>query len=125
MTTTARINPPYIVMRYLEGGTLKDVIAAYGALPLPDAAHLTRQIASALDYAHRQGVIHRDIKPANILIDQDGNAFLTDFGIARMNERSEGLTQTGFAVGTPSYISPEQAMGEPDIPRRRIFTRLA
>jgi len=116
-------NPPYIVMRYLEGGTLKDVITAYGALPLLDAAHLTRQIASALDYAHRQGVIHRDIKPNNILIDQDGNAFLMDFGIARMTERSEGLTQTGFAVGTPSYMSPEQGMGEPNItPQADIYS---
>lgn len=107
--------PPYIVMRYLEGGTLKDVITGRGALPLSDIAHLTHQVASALDYAHRQGVIHRDIKPTNILIDQDGNAFLMDFGIARMTERSEGLTQTGFAVGTPSYMSPEQGMGEPNI----------
>jgi serine/threonine-protein kinase len=116
-------NPPYIVMRYLEGGTLKDIITGHGVLPLSDIAHLTRQVASALDYAHRQGVIHRDIKPTNILIDQDGNAFLMDFGIARMTERSEGLTQTGFAVGTPSYMSPEQGMGEPNItPQADIYS---
>ncbi|PJF24789.1 MAG: hypothetical protein CUN53_16065, partial [Phototrophicales bacterium] len=116
-------SPPYIVMRYLEGGTLKDIITAQGVLPLSDIAHLTRQVASALDYAHRQGVIHRDIKPTNILIDQDGNAFLMDFGIARMTERSEGLTQTGFAVGTPSYMSPEQGMGEPNItPQADIYS---
>jgi serine/threonine protein kinase/uncharacterized protein YraI len=116
-------NPPYIVMRYLEGGTLKDIIASQGVLPLSDIAHLTRQVAAALDYAHRQGVIHRDIKPTNILIDQDGNAFLMDFGIARMTERSEGLTQTGFAVGTPSYMSPEQGMGEPNVtPQADIYS---
>jgi serine/threonine-protein kinase len=110
-------NPPYIVMRYLEGGTLKEVILSHGALPLTDVGHVIRQVASALDYAHRQGVIHRDIKPTNIMIDQDGNAFLMDFGIARMTARTgaEGLTQTGFAVGTPSYMSPEQGMGAADI----------
>jgi serine/threonine protein kinase/uncharacterized protein YgiM (DUF1202 family) len=112
-------NPPYIVMRYLEGGTLKDVINKQGALPIGDIAHIIQQIAAALDYAHRQGVIHRDIKPTNIMIDGEGNAFLMDFGIARMTERvnvgGDGLTQTGFAVGTPSYMSPEQGMGDPNI----------
>ncbi|MDZ4763422.1 MAG: protein kinase [Chloroflexota bacterium] len=119
-------NPPYIVMRYLEGGTLKDVITSKGALPLADITHILQQIASALDYAHRQGVIHRDIKPTNIMIDQDGNAFLMDFGIARMTARpggGEGLTQTGFAVGTPSYMSPEQGMGASDItPQADIYS---
>lgn len=103
-------DPPYIVMRYLEGGTLKDAIRKEGRLPLHEVAHMMRQIASALDYAHRQGVIHRDIKPTNVMIDQDGNAFLMDFGIARVSD-SEGLTQTGFAVGTPGYMAPEQGMG--------------
>ncbi|KAB2854237.1 MAG: serine/threonine protein kinase, partial [Anaerolineae bacterium] len=75
--------PPYIVMRYLPSGTLKD-ITSKAQRPAGEVIHVLRQSAAALDYAHRQGVIHRDIKPSNILIDADGNAFLTDFGIARM-----------------------------------------
>lgn len=102
--------PPYIVMRYLPSGTLKD-ITTKAQLPAGEVIHVLRQSAAALDYAHRQGVIHRDIKPSNILIDADGNAFLTDFGIARMIESSQGLTDTGIAVGTPGYMAPEQGMG--------------
>ncbi len=102
--------PPYIVMRYLEGGTLKDALEL-DAIPLADTVHILRQVSAALDYAHRQGVIHRDIKPSNVLIDTEGNAFLMDFGIARLIESESGITQTGFAVGTPTYMSPEQSMG--------------
>lgn len=110
-------DPPYIVMRYLEGGTLKEVLD-YGKLPLGDVNHIMRQVSSALDYAHRQNVIHRDIKPSNIMIDPEGNAFLMDFGIARLAGGSEGLTQTGFAVGTPGYMAPEQGMGMDTIDHR-------
>jgi serine/threonine protein kinase/uncharacterized protein YraI len=110
-------DPPYIVMRYLEGGTLKEVLD-HGRLPLGDVNHIMRQVSSALDYAHRQTVVHRDIKPSNIMIDPEGNAFLMDFGIARLTGSNEGLTQTGFAVGTPGYMAPEQGMGMANIDHR-------
>jgi serine/threonine-protein kinase len=114
-------DPPYIVMRYLEGSTLKDALED-GPLPLADAVLIFRQIGAALDYAHRQNVVHRDIKPSNVLIDVDGNAFLMDFGIARLIESNEGLTQSGFAVGTPSYMSPEQGMGAQVDKRSDIYS---
>ncbi len=104
-------DPPYIVMRYLESGTLKDILDQ-DPIPLKEIGFMLRQVCAALDYAHRQGVIHRDIKPSNIMVDQDGNAFLTDFGIARISGMTgPGITGTGFAVGTPGYMAPEQGMG--------------
>jgi serine/threonine-protein kinase len=86
---------------------------------------MLRQIASALDYAHRRGVIHRDIKPSNIMIDEEGNAFLTDFGIARITIGSHELTQTGFAVGTPGYMAPEQGLGLDTVDTRADIYSLA
>ncbi|MDX1990875.1 MAG: serine/threonine-protein kinase [bacterium] len=97
----------YLVMAYIPGGTVADRLAQ-GSLPLREIERILREIASALDYAHRQGIVHRDIKPANILLDNDGNALLADFGIARVANSS--LTGTG-TVGTPAYMSPEQARG--------------
>ncbi|MBL8165933.1 MAG: protein kinase [Anaerolineae bacterium] len=117
-------DPPYIVMRYLEGGTLKDALDR-GRLETNEAVFLLRQVAAALDYAHRRGIIHRDIKPSNIMIDQDGNAFLTDFGIARIADSGQGLTQTGFTVGTPGYMSPEQGMGAEALDHRSDLYSLA
>jgi predicted Ser/Thr protein kinase len=102
----------YLAMRYLRGGTLKDLLIHAGhALPLSDAARLIAQIADALDYAHSQGIVHRDVKPSNILIDSAGDAYLMDFGIARVLEGTAHLTSTGSAIGTPAYMSPEQGMG--------------
>src|SRR5258707_12399045 len=102
--------PSYIVMRYLPSGTLKDILQRE-QLPYSEVIYLMGQVASALDYAHRQGVVHRDIKPSNIMVDADGNAFLTDFGIARLVEGAEGLTASGMAIGTPGYMAPEQGLG--------------
>jgi serine/threonine protein kinase/tetratricopeptide (TPR) repeat protein len=110
--------PPYIVMRYLDGGTLKDVMKQ-GLLPLPEVAYLIQHVASALDYAHRQGIVHRDIKPSNIMIDREGNAFVSDLGIARITSTGDGqrkgITVSGAIIGTPEYMSPEQAMGLADV----------
>src|SRR5262245_58363759 len=109
-------DPPYIVMRYLEGGTLKQVLAQ-GELPHPEVLYTLKQVAAALDYAHRQGVVHRDLKPSNIMIDREGNAFVTDFGIARTGGNEENLTGAGDLIGTPAYMSPEQARGDGDVDR--------
>jgi predicted Ser/Thr protein kinase len=100
----------YLVMRYVEAGTLKDRLAA-GQLDLPAIYRIIAQVGSALDYAHRLGVIHRDVKPSNVLIDSQGDAYLTDFGLARIVESSEQLTATGVGVGTPAYMAPEQGQG--------------
>lgn len=102
----------YYVMPYVEGESLQDRLEREGKLPADEAIRLTDQIASALSYAHDHGVVHRDIKPANILLTGD-QALVADFGIARALEAAstEGLTFTGLAVGTPAYMSPEQAVG--------------
>src|SRR5574341_430893 len=101
----------YLAMRYLDGGTLKDVLGL-GRLTLSDAVDIMAQVCAALDYAHRQGVIHRDVKPANIMIDSEGAAYLTDFGIAKVLVFVTGaITETGAAVGTPAYMAPEQSLG--------------
>ena len=103
--------PPYIVMRYLEGGTLKQ-IQQRGGVPRDEFLYILHQLAGALDYAHRQGVVHRDLKPSNVMIDKEGNAFLTDFGIARSTGGDKDLTGTGLMIGTPGYMAPEQARGD-------------
>ena len=96
-------------MAYVEGGTLDDRVAE-GPVPPREVEKTLREVASALDYAHRQGVIHRDIKPGNILIDGEGHALLADFGIVKLSEGGTDLTGTGV-VGTPAYMAPEQAQG--------------
>lgn len=111
----------YLVMRYLEGGTLKDLLAQRRP-SLAETVDIMTQVCAALDYAHRQGVVHRDVKPANILIDLEGDAYLSDFGIAKVLEGVTGhLTETGATVGTPAYMAPEQSMGQQVDARSDIY----
>jgi serine/threonine protein kinase len=98
---------PYIVMAYMAGGTLTDRIEQ-GPMPLEEIERLVTQIAEGLDHAHRKGVIHRDFKPSNVLLDEHGNVYLADFGIAKISEVTVNLTGTGV-VGTPTYMAPEMA----------------
>ncbi|HEX2217309.1 MAG TPA: serine/threonine-protein kinase, partial [Gemmatimonadales bacterium] len=101
----------YYVMPFVEGESLRARLNREQQLPLHDAVRITREAAEALAYAHEHGVVHRDIKPENILL-QNGHALVADFGIARaVDAAGEKLTQTGMAVGTPHYMSPEQALG--------------
>src|SRR5256886_1097208 len=102
----------YYVMPYIEGESLRDRLEREGQLPLEEALRITREVASALSYAHGHDVVHRDIKPENILL-SGGEAVVADFGIARAITAAAGrnLTETGIALGTPGYMSPEQASG--------------
>jgi serine/threonine protein kinase len=97
----------YFVMKCLMGRPLDSIIKEVGQLPVPMMQTIFAQVAGALAYAHKRGVIHRDVKPANIMIDEDGSVVVTDFGIAKAGE-SQGLTVTGSTIGTPAYMSPEQ-----------------
>jgi serine/threonine protein kinase len=113
----------YLVMRYLDAGTLRDKMEMGRPLPLDEIDHLFTQLADALSYAHSYGIIHRDLKPSNALIDSQGNLFLTDFGIAKMLESaSPRLTQTDAVMGTPAYISPEQAQATKVNQRSDIYS---
>ncbi|MFN8417793.1 MAG: serine/threonine-protein kinase [Anaerolineae bacterium] len=102
----------YLTMRYIKGGTLSERVRREGKLPIEDISRILTQIGSALDYAHSRGVIHRDLKPNNILLDEQGDAYLADFGLARLVESDDrlkkNLTETGTLLGTPTYIAPEQ-----------------
>lgn len=109
----------FYVMPVVTGETLRARLTRERQLPIPEAVRIARDVASALDYAHRQGVVHRDIKPENILL-HDGSALVADFGIALAVQTAGGqrMTQTGLSLGTPQYMSPEQAMGEKTIDAR-------
>jgi serine/threonine-protein kinase len=110
----------YYVMPFIEGETLRDRLTREKQLPVQEAIRIAREVADALDYAHRHAVVHRDIKPENILL-HGGHALVADFGIALAASRSDGgsrMTETGMSLGTPHYMSPEQAMGERDITAR-------
>ncbi|MFN7210431.1 MAG: protein kinase domain-containing protein, partial [Aggregatilineales bacterium] len=111
----------YIVMRYMDGGSLDDRMRQRRLAP-QEIAHYLDQMASALDYAHQAGVIHRDLKPNNVLLDRANNCYLTDFGIARIEGAERKLTATGSVMGTPAYMSPEQAMGRTVDGRSDIYT---
>ncbi|MDB4898422.1 MAG: putative serine/threonine protein kinase, partial [Gemmatimonadetes bacterium] len=101
----------YIVMPFLSGGSLADMVQRDRAVSPPSTASAAAQVAVALDHANRRGVVHRDVKPDNILFDEEGNAYITDFGIATARFHGR-LTASGRAMGTPHYMSPEQAMGK-------------
>jgi serine/threonine protein kinase len=108
----------WFTMPFVEGESLRDRISRERQLPIADAVRITREVALALDYAHRHGIVHRDIKPENILL-IDGQAIVADFGIARaLGGSNESLTSTGMIIGTPGYMSPEQAAGDRAIDAR-------
>ena len=100
----------YLALSYMDGGTLEDKFNVPRAVSYKATLNILKQVAQALDYAHTQGVIHRDLKLPNILLDQNNNVYLSDFGIARLID-STRLTATGHIAGTPMYMSPEQARG--------------
>ena len=102
----------FFIMKYVNGRSLESIIRREGPLSIDVTISILRQVGSALDFAHRKGVIHRDIKPANIMIDPDGWAIVTDFGIAKVADAG-ALTSVGLVVGTPTYMSPEQFSGGP------------
>jgi serine/threonine-protein kinase len=111
---------PYLVLRLLSAGSLADRIAR-GPMDVEQVAAIVRRVASALDHAHAHGVVHRDVKPANILFDEQGDAWLGDFGIARMSAHTSSLTGLGV-IGSPHYMSPEQAEGKEATPASDIYS---
>src|ERR1700724_729717 len=112
---------PYIVLEYVEGETLKDLIRREGPLEISQAIAYAIEIARALGAAHEQLIVHRDVKPQNVLISPEGGAKITDFGIAR-SLSEEGLTMDGRVLGTTDYVSPEQALGQRVTPQSDLYS---
>src|ERR1700746_3961106 len=107
---------PFMVLEYLPGGTLEELLRANGALADESTRRIASDVAAGLAHAHARGVVHRDLKPSNVLFDEEGRAKLADFGIASMAFGESTLTEAGTVLGTASYISPEQAAGMPATP---------
>jgi len=110
-------NRPYLVMKFIEGNTLKARLDQ-GPLSSDEIADMVDAVGSALAYAHKQGILHRDIKPSNVLLSNDGQIYLADFGLARIAQSGESTMSSDSIMGTPQYISPEQAMGKKDLDAR-------
>src|SRR5204862_5653125 len=102
----------FIVFELVEGRTLAEVLHEQGRLPVQRALEIAIQVARGLGFAHEQGLVHRDVKPQNVILNGDGRAKVTDFGIARSLDVKHGMTQTGTVLGTSDYIAPEQAQGQ-------------
>ena len=120
----------YLVMPHITGGTLRDLLAKRGRLPLDETVAIIEQAAAALDYAHARGIIHRDLKPGNMLFHADGRVVLADFGLAKIlndtaevgQPQSSDVTNTGAVIGTPEYFSPEQSTGNPVDKRTDVYS---
>ena len=117
---------PYMVMEYLEGGTLEDLLMKYKSqgrtMPLQETSDYLKKIAAGLDYAHKRDIIHRDIKPSNILLTDEGEPIIADFGIVKLLHETAALTHTGGVVGSPRYLPPEQASQQPIDKRSDIYS---
>src|SRR6476619_316645 len=112
----------FIVFEYVDGENLKQMVERNGPLPARRAVELGLEMADALAFAHEHGLVHRDVKPQNVLLTPDGEAKMTDFGIARSLDVEHGVTQTGTVLGTSNYLSPEQASGKPVTPATDVYS---